>query len=189
MGGRHGSAMAAAGVLLDHRLQLSRAADARPRRSATRSARTCPFAGLCSTESRGFTSGIGRVGAARRWLRGDRAVHSGAARISRWGGAARSDRLVEHLVSAERVSWRYFRSRCWAEGQSQALVTEEVGAQGWALVGVDLHVEGTLPTGALGGLLEAVGGDSAGLLRSGAIVAGLLITSAGYLCGRRLAGR
>jgi GT2 family glycosyltransferase len=131
----------------------------------------------------GFATGIGRVGRtplgceetelsirARRAYPGGLVLHVPSAR-------------VEHLVPAERLSWRYFRSRCWAEGLSKALVTEEVGSTD-ALSSEWTYTLRTLPSGALGGLLDAVRGDITGFLRSGAIVAGFLITLAGYLRGR-----
>jgi GT2 family glycosyltransferase len=131
----------------------------------------------------GFSSGIGRVGRtplgceetelsirARRAYPGGLVLHVPSAR-------------VEQLVPAERLSWRYFRSRCWAEGLSKALVTDEVGSTD-ALSSEWTYTLRTLPTGALGGLLDAVRGDLTGLLRSSAIVAGFWITVAGYLRGR-----
>jgi GT2 family glycosyltransferase len=130
----------------------------------------------------GFVTGIGRVGRiplgceetelsirARRAYPEGVVLHVPTAR-------------VEHLVSAERSSWGYFRSRCWAEGLSKALVTEEVGSTD-ALSSEWTYMLRTLPIGALRGLSDAVRGDLAGLLRTSAILAGLLITVAGYLRG------
>jgi glucosyl-dolichyl phosphate glucuronosyltransferase len=90
---------------------------------------------------------------------------------------------VEHLVPRERMRWSYFRSRCWLEGYSKATMTEEVGATDglsaeWA------YTLKTLPTGVLLGLWDALRGNLAGLQRAGAIVAGLAITTAGYLKAR-----
>jgi GT2 family glycosyltransferase len=131
----------------------------------------------------GFTDGIGRVGTtplgceetelsirARREYPGAVVLHV-------------PDAIVEHAVPADRLSWRYFRRRCWAEGISKALVSGAVGSSD-ALASEWTYTLRTLPSGALIGVVDAVRGDSAGLLRSGAIVAGLVITSTGYLCGR-----
>jgi glycosyltransferase involved in cell wall biosynthesis len=131
----------------------------------------------------GFVSGIGRVGRiplgceeTELSIRARRAYPVG---VVLYVPTAR----VEHLVSAERLSWGYFRSRCWAEGLSKALVSGEVGSTD-ALSSEWTYTLRTLPTGALRGLSDALRGDLAGLLRSSAIVAGLLITVAGYLRGR-----
>jgi hypothetical protein len=75
------------------------------------------------------------------------------------------------------------RVRGWAEGLSKALVAEEVGSTD-ALSSEWTYTLRTLPTGALRGLSDAVRGDLTGLLRSSAIVAGLLVTVAGYLRAR-----
>jgi O-antigen biosynthesis protein len=131
----------------------------------------------------GFSSGIGRVG--RTPLGCEETELSIRARRAYPGGVVLHvpTACVEHLVPAERSSWSYFRSRCWAEGLSKALVTEEVGSTD-ALSSEWTYTLRTLPTGALRGLLDAVRGDLTGLLRSSAIVAGLLVTVAGYLRGR-----
>jgi hypothetical protein len=90
---------------------------------------------------------------------------------------------VEHAVPAERLSWGYFRSRCWAEGLSKALVTEEVGSTD-ALSSEWMYTLRTLPTGVVRGLSDGVRGDHTGYLRAGAIIGGFLVTAAGYLRGR-----
>jgi glycosyltransferase involved in cell wall biosynthesis len=136
----------------------------------------------------GFSSGIGRVG--RTPLGCEETELSIRARRAHPGGVVLHvpTACVEHLVSPERSSWRYFRSRCWAEGLSKALVTEEVGSTD-ALSSEWTYTLRTLPTGALRGLLDAVRGDLTGLRRSGAILAGLLVTVAGYLRGRLVRAR
>ncbi|HSS04770.1 MAG TPA: glycosyltransferase family 2 protein [Solirubrobacterales bacterium] len=131
----------------------------------------------------GFRNGLGRVG--RTPLGCEETELSIRARQAYPGGvvlhvpAAR----VEHLVPAERASWRYFRSRCWAEGLSKAIVTDEVGPSD-GLSSEWTYTLKTLPTGILRGLLDSARGDLTGLQRSSAIVAGLFITLAGYLRAR-----
>lgn len=93
------------------------------------------------------------------------------------------DARVAHRVPAERVSWAYFRARCWAEGVSKALVAKRVGA-GRALASERAYALKTLPAGVLRGLLDCGRGDKSGLLRAGAILAGLGITTAGYVRAR-----
>lgn len=136
----------------------------------------------------GFTTGIGRVGSTP--LGCEETELSIRARQAHPGGVVLHvpTACVEHVVSAERVSWGYFRSRCWAEGLSKALVTEEVGSTD-ALSSEWAYTLRTLPTGILRGLLDVVQGDLTGLRRSGAIVAGLLVTAAGYVRGRLVGTR
>jgi GT2 family glycosyltransferase len=140
------------------------------------------------TQIEGFRSGIGRVGStplgceetelsirARQAYPGGVLLHVPAAR-------------VEHAVPAARQCWAYFRSRCWAEGLSKALVTEKVGAQEglsseWAY---SLRV---LPPGVLRGLSDGVRGDHTGFLRASAIIGGFVITTAGYLRGKLAAAQ
>jgi GT2 family glycosyltransferase len=90
---------------------------------------------------------------------------------------------VHHQVAAERVSWRYFRSRCYAEGRSKAQVARLVGA-GDASATERAYVSRTLPSGVAHALVDALmRPDSRGHVRAGAIVAGLAITTAGFLRG------
>jgi GT2 family glycosyltransferase len=91
---------------------------------------------------------------------------------------------VSHHVPAERASWRYFTSRCFGEGRSKAVVARLVGATA-GLESERAYVRRTLPAGigrGLGDLLAR--GDGAGALRAAAIVAGALLTLAGYLTGQ-----
>ena len=90
--------------------------------------------------------------------------------------------LIGHKVSRQREGFAYFRSRCYAEGLSKALVTHEVGSQD-GLSSERAHALKTLPLGALRALGEAVRGDLGGFGRAGAIVIGLAWTAWGYLVG------
>ncbi|MBA2383347.1 MAG: glycosyltransferase family 2 protein [Actinobacteria bacterium] len=135
----------------------------------------------------GFRSGIGRVGtrpvgceetelcirAQRRWPEGVILFEPRAA--------------VRHTVPASRAGWKYFTSRCYAEGLSKALVARFAGAEA-GLSSERTYVVRTLPRGVARGVADALRGDVAGLGRAGAIVAGLLVTSVGYVVGTRRAG-
>jgi peptidoglycan/xylan/chitin deacetylase (PgdA/CDA1 family)/GT2 family glycosyltransferase len=89
-----------------------------------------------------------------------------------------------HKVPRGRESWRYFRTRCLAEGRAKAALMTVLGA-GEKLSTERSYVARILPTGVARGVLDAMTGrDRAGLKRSLAIVAGLVITSAGYAFGR-----
>ncbi len=87
---------------------------------------------------------------------------------------------VQHVVPNSRLTWAYFRARCFAEGQSKALVSRSVGA-GDGLASERTYTFKVLPQGVLRGLADAsFRHDRMGLARAGAILAGLAITAAGY---------
>ncbi|MBW3590990.1 MAG: glycosyltransferase [Actinobacteria bacterium] len=90
--------------------------------------------------------------------------------------------FAKHFVPVERTTWRYFRSRCFAEGLSKASVSRSVGSTD-ALRAERSYVARALPAGVLRGLLEALRGDASGLLRSVAIMAGLSWTAGGFVVG------
>ncbi|MFD2091538.1 glycosyltransferase family 2 protein [Blastococcus deserti] len=94
------------------------------------------------------------------------------------------DALCAHSVSPDRVTRRYFRRRCWAEGRSKALVSALAGAEA-ALETERAYVRRTLPRGVLRGLRQLLGGDLAGGARAWAIVEGTLLTAGSYLLARR----
>jgi glycogen synthase len=124
----------------------------------------------------GFNSEIGRVGKrpvgceetelcirARQQMSGAKFIYEPAA-------------LVQHRVPPERATWRYFWSRCYAEGLSKAVVSRLVGSKD-GLSAERTHVFKTLPRSIL---REIITGN---LLRAFAIIFGLLITASGYLRG------
>jgi hypothetical protein len=130
----------------------------------------------------GFREGLGRAGrntagceetelcirATRFWPQ-NQFVYIPAARVS-------------HRVPESRASWRYFCRRCFGEGRAKALVTRSVGKRD-ALASERRYTMQTLPTGACRALHEALRGDLSGMGRAAAIVAGLAVTTAGYLSG------
>lgn len=93
------------------------------------------------------------------------------------------DARVRHRVTADRSTARYFRSRCFFEGGSKAVVSWLVGPQ--ALASERTYTLRTLPRGVVRGLGDALlRGDRSGLERAGAIILGLTMTGLGYLGGR-----
>ncbi|MGI5225343.1 glycosyltransferase family 2 protein [Actinoallomurus sp. CA-142502] len=94
--------------------------------------------------------------------------------------------VIWHRVPAERARFAYFRSRCYAEGLSKALVTRSVGV-GDGLASERRHAVVALPRGVARGLRAAVTGDPSGLGRAASIVAGLAFTTFGYAAGSLLA--
>ena len=89
---------------------------------------------------------------------------------------------ILHMVPAERATWRYFRRRCYAEGLSKALVGKVCGTTD-GLGTERSYVARALPAGVARGLRDSFR-DQSGVLRAGAIIAGLAWTTAGYCVGR-----
>ncbi|MFD0884092.1 glycosyltransferase family 2 protein [Streptosporangium algeriense] len=90
--------------------------------------------------------------------------------------------VIGHKVPRVRAGFAYFRSRCYAEGLSKALVTHSVGA-GDGLASERAHALKALPLGALRGLGDVLRGDLSGFGRAAAIVVGLVWTTWGYVVG------
>jgi GT2 family glycosyltransferase len=128
----------------------------------------------------GFRSELGRVGSNRMGceetelcIRAERA--SGGAGF--WYEPAA---VIVHDVPADRCTWSYFRSRCFAEGVSKARLSRLVGADR-GLSSERAYVRRALPSGIARGVRGALGGrEPAGLAQAAAIVAGLAVTAAGY---------
>jgi glycosyltransferase involved in cell wall biosynthesis len=127
----------------------------------------------------GFSDGIGRVGTRplgceetefyirlRRAVPGSTVLHV-------------PDAEVYHRVPATRANADYFRKRCYAEGLSKAIVTDSVGANA-ALEAERSYLRRVLPRAVLRDLQHR---DS--WPRAAAVIAGVLVTAAGY--GRGLA--
>ncbi len=89
---------------------------------------------------------------------------------------------IWHRVAAERARFAYYRSRCYAEGLSKAMVTRSVGASD-GLSSERRYTTRTLPRGVVRGLGDALRGDGAGVGRASAIIAGLATVTAGYAVG------
>lgn len=93
---------------------------------------------------------------------------------------------VGHRVRRHRGTWGYFLSRCYAEGLSKAIVSQLAGS-GAGLSSERRYATVTLPRGVVRNVVQAPIRPS-GILRAGAIVLGLAVTTTGYLRGRS-AGR
>ncbi|HEY1914305.1 MAG TPA: glycosyltransferase family 2 protein [Streptosporangiaceae bacterium] len=90
--------------------------------------------------------------------------------------------VVRHHVPADRGRFSYFRSRCYAEGLSKALVTASVGASD-GLSAERSYATKTLPAAVARGFADVIKGDRSGLRRAAAVCAGLAATAAGYAVG------
>lgn len=132
----------------------------------------------------GFTSGIGRSSSVRRPVGGEETEFCIRVSQSHPGGVFLHDdrAAVIHRVPADRQTFSYFRTRCYAEGLSKALVTRSVGTES-GLASEWSYSTVTLPMGVLRGLRRALSGDTSGLLNAGAIIIGLACTTAGYVVG------
>jgi hypothetical protein len=88
--------------------------------------------------------------------------------------------VVDHAVGPDRVTRRYFRRRCAAEGRSKALVSMLAGREA-GLSSERRYVTRTLPQGVLRELRGAVSGRPSSAVRAASIVEGTLITAVNYL--------
>jgi glucosyl-dolichyl phosphate glucuronosyltransferase len=131
----------------------------------------------------GFTSGIGR-GQSKRPLGCEETEFCIRLNQQMPGSVLLFDEqaLIWHRVRDDRRRFAYYRSRCYAEGLSKAMVTRNVGTQD-GLSSERTYATRTLPRGVRRGVTEALHGDRAGLGRAGAIVAGLASVTFGYAAG------
>lgn len=90
---------------------------------------------------------------------------------------------VLHFVPDKRTRWKYFRARCFAEGVSKAWLSRTVGYSD-GLSTERSYVWRVLPAGVLRNLGVELWSDPWALPRAAAIVAGLVITSAGFVAGK-----
>jgi hypothetical protein len=89
-----------------------------------------------------------------------------------------------HKVPPQRVTWKYFLRRCYAEGWSKAHVAFIAQASG-SLSSERVYVTRTVPLGSLRGLSNLIlKADLGGLGRAIAGASGLIVAAAGYLVGR-----
>jgi hypothetical protein len=90
---------------------------------------------------------------------------------------------VFHNVPQNRSNWNYFRSRCYAEGLSKALVARFVGATS-GLSSEKAYAMRALPAAVVRGFgATLLRFDMGGIERAVAVVLGLLLTGSSYLAG------
>lgn len=93
-----------------------------------------------------------------------------------------SGAVIRHRVPSARGRFAYFRSRCYAEGLSKALVTRSVGVYD-GLATELTYTAVTLRHGVLNNLGQASRGHPDALMRAAAIAVGLAYAVAGYTVG------
>jgi hypothetical protein len=132
----------------------------------------------------GFREGIGRIGTVPLGCEETEACIRMARQFP--GGQIRFEPTarVHHHVPAERATWRYLLRRCWAEGLSKAQVTALTGRSS-ALADERQYVTRTLPRAVAHAFGEsAYGMRAVPLARAVAVMAGLMVTTAGFIAGR-----
>lgn len=134
----------------------------------------------------GFDARLGRVDG-RKGLAGtaeetEFGIRTTAAHPGRYW-VYRPQARVLHAVPAERATFRYFLKRCRVEGRAKALVARFAGADE-GLRSERSYASSVLPRAVARGVGEALRGDSGGLLRAGAIVVGLSVTTLAYAATR-----
>jgi len=136
----------------------------------------------------GFRSGIGRIGT---WPVGCEETELCIRARQHWPGRVilyHLDATVLHRVSSDRTRWRYFCSRCYAEGLSKAVIAQYVGIKD-ALAAEYTYTIQALPQGVIHSLKDALlYHDLTGFARACVIILGLVVTVAGYLIGSILLG-
>lgn len=90
--------------------------------------------------------------------------------------------VVRHRVPEVRSRFSYYRTRCYAEGLSKAMVSGSVGMHD-GLSTERRYVTRALPMGVARGFIDALRGHGTGLVRVGAIVVGFAYVTVGYAIG------
>jgi glucosyl-dolichyl phosphate glucuronosyltransferase len=130
----------------------------------------------------GFRSDFGKVGDRSNPEDTDLCIRMGASSpTAKWIYVP--DALAEHHVPASRARWSYFLRRNYLEGSGKLEMARLLGRQEKLQSERD-YMRRTLPSGVAAGLWAAVRhGDLGGLLRSGAIVAGVVAAGVGVISG------
>jgi len=89
--------------------------------------------------------------------------------------------VVSQRVPAERATWAYFRSRCYCEGLSKAALAR-ISGRGPALADERSYLRATIPTGILRALRP--GRSHPRAFSALTLMAGVAVTTTGYLAGR-----
>jgi glucosyl-dolichyl phosphate glucuronosyltransferase len=131
----------------------------------------------------GFLPGYGKVGNRSRPEDTELCVRSARA----WADGTwifEPASVVHHKVPPSRATWRFFASRCYAEGLGKAELYA-MSSGGRVSTTERQHVTRALSRGVVRGLDDLIRrGDPSGITRASAIVAGLTVTCTGLMAGR-----
>ncbi len=90
---------------------------------------------------------------------------------------------IHHHIPSARATWRYFRSRCFAEGLSKARVSQYVGAKD-GLATERNYIVQMLFRAVTRGMIRGIAHfDRAEFARAGVVIVGLAVTTFGYARG------
>jgi len=91
--------------------------------------------------------------------------------------------VVRRHVPRSRSTWSYYRSRCYAEGLSKAVVRGLAGPE-WIMSSEKSYLWSIIPRAIGRNLGEALSGQPDGIARAMALAVGVLTTGIGYAIGR-----
>ena len=91
--------------------------------------------------------------------------------------------VVRRHVPRSRSTWSYYRSRCYAEGLSKAVVRALAGPE-WIMSSEKSYLWSIIPRAIGRNLGEALSGQPDGIARAMALAVGVLTTGIGYAVGR-----
>jgi GT2 family glycosyltransferase len=134
------------------------------------------------SEVGGFTDGIGRVGRVPLGCEETELCIRYGQRHPEQRIVLVRDAIVHHRVPESRCTWKYFSSRCWAEGISKAAVSSLVGP-GDGLSAERAHVAKALPREFIGAVALMGRYRGAALSRAFHTVAGAMLALAGLIRG------
>jgi cellulose synthase/poly-beta-1,6-N-acetylglucosamine synthase-like glycosyltransferase len=90
---------------------------------------------------------------------------------------------VHHFVPATRTTWRYFWRKCYFVNQAKVEVFDNM-QEASSLHSELTFVARTLTKGVLAEIRHVIRGDPCGLVRVGAMIAGIVFAGLGHLSGR-----
>jgi glucosyl-dolichyl phosphate glucuronosyltransferase len=131
----------------------------------------------------GFTSGIGRIGKVPLGCEETELCIRYTAEHVDERFVLERRAVVHHLVPPSRLTWSYFRSRCWAEGLSKAAVSSLVGSRS-GLSSERAHVLKAMPHELASSLVGVVRHPIVSVTKIVLIVTGAIIAAAGLVRGR-----
>ena len=131
----------------------------------------------------GFREGIGRIGTRPLGCEEtELCIRANRCWPDRFFVTQPSARVL-HTVRPERARWKYFLSRCYAEGLSKAQVASFEGVTS-GLASERTHAMKVLPRGVVRGVANTIAGrDPSGIVQGVVIVIGLGVTTAGFVKG------